>query len=53
MRVPHRPKPWMAQLFRPAFYPGTGHAFFWPDTPAFSQAARDDAWARVLALLAG
>lgn len=33
-------------------YPGTGHAFFWPGTPAFSPAARDDAWARVLALLA-
>jgi carboxymethylenebutenolidase len=33
-------------------YPGTGHAFFWPDTPAFNQAAREDAWARILALLA-
>jgi carboxymethylenebutenolidase len=33
-------------------YPGTEHAFFWPDTPAFSQAARDDAWARILSLLA-
>ncbi len=33
-------------------YPGTGHAFFWPDTPAFQQAARDDAWTRILALLA-
>jgi carboxymethylenebutenolidase len=33
-------------------YPGAGHAFFWPDTPAFNQAARDDAWARILALLA-
>jgi carboxymethylenebutenolidase len=34
-------------------YPGTEHAFFWPDTPAFSRAARDDAWARILSLLAG
>ena len=33
-------------------YPGTGHAFFWPDTPAFSRAARDDAWSRILAMLA-
>jgi carboxymethylenebutenolidase len=33
-------------------YPGAGHAFFWPGTPPFSQAARDDAWARILALLA-
>jgi carboxymethylenebutenolidase len=33
-------------------YPGTGHAFFWPDTPEFRPQARDDAWARVLALLA-
>jgi len=33
-------------------YPGTGHAFFWPDTPAFSQQARDDAWSRILAMLA-
>jgi carboxymethylenebutenolidase len=33
-------------------YPGVGHAFFWPDTPAFNQAARADAWARILALLA-
>ena len=33
-------------------YPDTEHAFFWPDTPAFNQAARDDAWARILALLA-
>jgi len=35
-----------------AVYPGTGHAFFWPGTPAFNRAARDDAWSRVLALLA-
>jgi carboxymethylenebutenolidase len=34
-------------------YPGTGHAFFWPGTPPFSQQARDDAWSRILALLAG
>jgi carboxymethylenebutenolidase len=34
-------------------YPGAGHAFFWPGTPAFDQAARDDAWARILAMLAG
>ncbi len=33
-------------------YPGTGHAFFWPDTPAFSPAARDDAWSRILTMLA-
>lgn len=35
-----------------AVYPGTGHAFFWPGTPAFNQHSRDDAWSRVLALLA-
>jgi carboxymethylenebutenolidase len=34
-------------------YPGTGHAFFWPGTPAFRKQARDDAWLRILALLAG
>ena len=33
-------------------YPGTAHAFFWPGTPAFSQEARDDAWTRILAMLA-
>jgi carboxymethylenebutenolidase len=33
-------------------YPGTEHAFFWPGTPAFSQSARDDAWSRILAMLA-
>jgi carboxymethylenebutenolidase len=33
-------------------YPRVGHAFFWPDTPPFNQRARDDAWARILALLA-
>lgn len=32
-------------------YPGTGHAFFWPGTPAFNAVARDDAWARILDLL--
>jgi carboxymethylenebutenolidase len=35
-----------------AVYPGTGHAFFWPGTPAFNQRSRDDAWSRVLGLLA-
>lgn len=34
-------------------YPGTEHAFFWPGTPGFNQAARDDAWARIRSLLAG
>lgn len=34
-------------------YPGTGHAFFWPGTPAYDEQARADAWSRVLALLAG
>jgi carboxymethylenebutenolidase len=33
-------------------YPGAAHAFFWPGTAAFSQQARDDAWARILGLLA-
>ena len=33
-------------------YPGAAHAFFWPGTPPFDAAARDDAWARILALLA-
>lgn len=32
-------------------YPGVQHAFFWPGTPPFSQAARDDAWRRILELL--
>lgn len=31
-------------------YPGVGHAFFWPGTPAFSREARDDAWRRILEL---
>ena len=34
-------------------YPGTAHAFFWPGTPAYNQKARDDAWSRILAMLAG
>jgi carboxymethylenebutenolidase len=34
-------------------YPGVGHAFFWPGTPSFSQQARDDAWSRILTMLAG
>jgi carboxymethylenebutenolidase len=33
-------------------YPGAGHAFFWPGTPPFDAAARDDAWARIMKLLA-
>jgi carboxymethylenebutenolidase len=33
-------------------YPGTEHAFFWPGTPAFNQKARDDAWSRILTMLA-
>ena len=33
-------------------YPAVAHAFFWPGTPAFSRPARDDAWARILTLLA-
>lgn len=33
-------------------YPAAGHAYFWPDTPAFNQDARDDSWARLLRLLA-
>jgi carboxymethylenebutenolidase len=32
-------------------YPGAGHAFFWPGTPPFSRAARDDAWRRIVAML--
>lgn len=32
-------------------YPGAQHAFFWPGTPSFDAAARDDAWARILAEL--
>ena len=32
-------------------YPGVQHAFFWPGTPPFSRAARDDAWRRILELL--
>ena len=33
-------------------YPGVGHAFFWPGTPPFSREARDDAWRRIVELLA-
>jgi carboxymethylenebutenolidase len=33
-------------------YPGVGHAFFWPGTPAFSRESRDDAWRRMVELLA-
>ena len=33
-------------------YPGTAHAFFWPGTSAFSQEARDDAWSRIVTMLA-
>jgi carboxymethylenebutenolidase len=33
-------------------YPGAEHAFFWPGTPAFNESARDDAWSRILTLLA-
>ena len=33
-------------------YPGAAHAFFWSGTPAFNQAARDDAWSRIIAMLA-
>ena len=33
-------------------YPGVGHAFFWPGTPPYSQAARDDSWRRIVELLA-
>ena len=33
-------------------YPGVNHAFWWPDTPEYSQQAREDAWSRVLALFA-
>jgi len=33
-------------------YPGVGHAFFWPSTPPFSREARDDAWRRIVELLA-
>jgi carboxymethylenebutenolidase len=34
-------------------YSGVEHAFFWPGTPAYSQQAREDAWARLLVLLGG
>jgi carboxymethylenebutenolidase len=32
-------------------YPATRHAFFWPNTPAFNETARDDAWGRILDFL--
>ena len=32
-------------------YPDTEHAFFWPGTPTFDGAARDDAWQRIVALV--
>jgi carboxymethylenebutenolidase len=32
-------------------YPGVGHAFFWPGTPAYDKVAHDDAWRRILAAL--
>ena len=34
-------------------YPGVQHAYFWPGTPAFDRAARDDSWRRILELLGG
>jgi carboxymethylenebutenolidase len=33
-------------------YPGVQHAFFWPGTPAYDPDATEDAWARILDLLA-
>jgi carboxymethylenebutenolidase len=33
-------------------YPGAGHAFFWPGTPPYSREAREDAWRRIVELLA-
>jgi carboxymethylenebutenolidase len=33
-------------------YPGVNHAFWWPDTPEYSEQARADAWSRVLGLFA-
>jgi carboxymethylenebutenolidase len=33
-------------------YPDTEHAFFWPGTPTFVPAAHDDAWRRILELIA-
>lgn len=34
-------------------YPETPHGFFSDDADTFQQAAHDDAWARIQALLAG
>jgi carboxymethylenebutenolidase len=33
-------------------YPGVGHAFFWPGTSPYNREARDDAWRRIVELLA-
>ena len=33
-------------------YPGVDHAFWWPETPQYSEQARQDAWSRMLALFA-
>jgi carboxymethylenebutenolidase len=33
-------------------YPGVQHAFFWPGTPAYDPDATENAWARILDLLA-
>jgi carboxymethylenebutenolidase len=33
-------------------YPGAAHAFWWPGTAEFNRQARQDAWGRILALLA-
>ncbi len=32
-------------------YPSAEHAYFWPETNAFNQAARDDSWTRILSML--
>src|ERR1700722_17682631 len=33
-------------------YADAAHAFFWPGTAAFNQKARDDAWSRIVTMLA-
>jgi carboxymethylenebutenolidase len=33
-------------------YPGVQHAFFWPGTPGYDERARNDAWDKILRLLA-
>jgi hypothetical protein len=44
----------MTQLLRSVAHVGpTGGEHFWPGTPTFNQDARDDAWARILSMLAG